>query len=261
MQTYANKIFNISYTPSDFIHSVICLCFFNHNISFNIDLLETEDFQCASDIGFLMDGSGSICRDPGPPEDFRDRCLNWIHMINFLLILVKYMGLAADGTHASVALFSDNPNDPYHHQIAFNDFWDIDGFLEKVSTITYPQYKTTASTLALDRSLNDMFNVANNGMRENKPKTLLFLSDGRCSHGTAEPNPVLCRQPEFERLKEVFSRRNIKVIGIGVGLTVNDPGMEQLGWLTDIVRRTDEFDDLYNPNFALSLDLCQGSPT
>ena len=238
-----------------------CLCFFNHNISINIDLLETKDFSCASDIGFLMDGSGSICWIPGPPPSIPDGCLDWIHMINFLLILVKYMGLANDGTHASVALFSDNPNDPYHHQIKFNDFWDIDGFLKKVSTITYPKYETTASTLALDSSLNVMFNVGKNGMRENKPKTLLFLSDGMCGHGINEPDPVLCEKPEFERLKEVFSRQNIKVIGIGVGLTVNHEGMEELGWLTDIVRRTDEFDDLYNPNFALSLDLCQGSHT
>ena len=237
-----------------------CLCFFNHNISINIDLLETKDFSCASDIGFLMDGSGSICWRP--PGVIPDGCLNWIHMINFLLILVKYMGLSNDGTHASVALFSDNPNDPYHHQIKFDDFWDIDGFLEKVSAITYPKYENTASTLALDSSLNVMFNVRNNGMRENKPKTLLFLSDGGCSHpGVNDPDPVLCEQREFERLKGVFSRQNIKVIGIGVGLTANHDGMEELRWLTDIVRRTDEFDDLYNPNFALSLDLCQGSHT
>ena len=236
-----------------------CLCFFNHNISINIDLLETKDFSCASDIGFLMDGSGSICYDP-VNNDYRDRCLNWIHMINFLLILVKYMGLASDGTHASVALFSNNPNDPYHHKIAFNDFSDIDGFLKNVSTITYPQYITTASTLALDRSLKDMFK-AGNGMRGNIPKTLLFLSDGGCRHGNANPNPVICREPEFKRLNAVFSRRNIKVIGIGVGLTANHEGMKELGWLTDIVRRTDEFDDLYSPNFALSLDLCQGSHT
>ena len=173
--------------------------------------------------------------------------------MNFLLVLVKYMGLAEKQTHVSVALFSATVDNPYHHRIAFNDFYVFDDFLANVSTITFPGYGTTASTRALDRSLTDMFN-ARNGLRVDTPQTLIFLTDGDCRTGG-------CSQTDFERVKRAFSGRSIKVIGIGVGLTANHEGMKELGWLTDIVRRTDEFDDLYSPNFALSLDLCQGSHT
>ena len=76
--------------------------------------------------------------------------------MNFLLVLVKYMGIAEKDTHVSVALFSDSANNPYHHQIAFRDFSVFDDFLAQVSTIEYPSYCCdTASTRALDRSLDE----------------------------------------------------------------------------------------------------------
>ena len=170
--------------------------------------------------------------------------------MNFLLVLVKYMGLAEKQTHVSVALFSATVGNPYHHRIAFNDFYVFDDFLANVSTITFPGYGTTASTRALDRSLTDMFN-ARNGLRVNTPQTLIFLTDGACGSGG-------CSQTDFERVKRAFSGRSIKVIGIGVGGGAN---MEQIGWLTDHTRSTNEFAELYSPDFALKLELCQGINT
>ena len=171
--------------------------------------------------------------------------------MNFLLVLVKYMGIAEKDTHVSVALFSDSVDNPYHHQIAFRDFTVFDDFLAQVSTIEYPSYCCdTASTRALDRSLADMFQ-ASNGMRDNAPLTLIFLTDGQCNAGG-------CLDDEFKRLKRVFFGRSIKVIGIGVGGGAN---MAQIGWLTDNTRSTNQFAELYSPDFALKLDLCQGSHT
>ena len=173
--------------------------------------------------------------------------------MNFLLVLGKYMGLAEKQTHVSVALFSATRDNPYHHRIAFNDFYVFDDFLANVSTITFPGYGTTASTRALDRSLSDMFQ-ASNGMRDNAPLTLIFLTDGQCNAGG-------CLDDEFKRLKRVFFGRSIKVIGIGVGLPDNHPGMDEIGLLTDHRRSTNDFAQLYSPDFALKLELCQGSHT
>ena len=174
--------------------------------------------------------------------------------MNFLLVLVKYMGIAEKDTHVSVALFSDSADNPYHHQIAFRDFTVFDDFLAEVSTIEYPSYCCdTASTRALDRSLADMFQ-ASNGMRDNAPLTLIFLTDGQCNAGG-------CLDDEFKRLKRVFFGRSIKVIGIGVGLPDNHPGMDEIGLLTDHRRSTNDFAQLYSPDFALKLELCQGSHT
>ena len=237
---------------------MICLCVLNHNISINVDLLELEDFQCRSDVGFLVDGTGSICQGT-----FQDGgCLNWIHTMNFLLILVRYMGLATDGTHASVALYSDTAINPYRREIRFDEFTDIDAFLDRVSDITFPDFGTTASTNALATSLTDMFNVNINGMREDVPLTLVFLTDGECRH---RPPESICTEIRFQNLREDFRGREIEVIGIGVGLDENEPNDEnalrQIGWLTDNVATTNDFAELYSPDFALNLDLCQGSHT
>ena len=238
MQTYANEILTkIIYT---FVVSDMSL-FFNHNILINIDLLELEDFNCQSDVGFLIDGSGSICEDP--LGVFNDGCLNWIHVMNFLLILVNYMGIAVRDTHVSVALFG-----PYELRIGFNNFTDIDSFLANVSTIAYPLLGTD-TTNALDMALTNMFQPIN-GMRDNVPQTLVFLTDGQCVGG--------CTDAEFLALRNRFFDRDIQVIGIGAGNRVN---MDEIRLFVQPDRDFEarRFDQLYDRQFALNLELCQGS--
>ena len=46
------------------------------------------------------------------------------------------------------------------------------------------------------------------------------------------------------------------MIGIGAGANVD---MGEIGWLTDQAFRAQRFDLLYDRQFALDLDLCQGS--
>ena len=221
--------------------------FFNRNILINIDILELEDFNCESDVGFLIDGSHSICGTG-------NGCLDWIHTMNFLLILANYMGIAERGTHVSVALFS-----AYDRRIMFNDFWDIDGLLGAVSNIAYPNGHT-ATTLALSMALTgtDLDGVGTgdtamfqpiNGMRDGVPQTLVFLTDGQCGGAN-------CEEIDFLGLRTTFEDREIQVIGIGAGANVD---MGEIGWLTDQAFRAQRFDLLYDRQFALDLDLCQGS--
>ena len=219
--------------------------FFNRNILINIDILELEDFNCESDVGFLIDGSHSICGT-------RNGCLDWIHTMNFLLILANYMGIAERGTHVSVALFSN-----YDRRIMFNDFWDIDGLLGAVSTIEYPS-GNTFTTNALNMALTGltapdqaMFQP-NNGMRDDVPQTLVFLTDGDC-RPIGDPN---CEETVFRDLRTTFEDREIQVIGIGAGANVD---MVEIGWLTDQVFRAQRFDLLYDRQFVLDLELCQGN--
>ena len=224
--------------------------FFNRNILINIDILELEDFNCESDVGFLIDGSQSICRN-------NIGCLDWIHTMNFLLILANYMGIAERGTHVSVALFSN-----YDRRIGFNDFWDIDGLLGAVSTIEYPS-GNTFTTNALNMALTGM-DLAGNGngdmamfqpvnfMRDDVPQALVFLTDGDC-RPIDDPT---CAESVFRDLRTTFEDREIQVIGIGAGANVN---MREIGWLTDQVFEAERFDRLYDRQFALDLDLCQGS--
>ena len=201
-----------------------------------------------------MDNSGSICgggnRDIG--------CLEWIHMINFLLILVKYMGLSQDDTHVSVAFFSEgNTLDScFRLDIRFNQFSDFDDFLATVSTIEYEGWDFDAPTWVLQRSLTDMFNVVGNGWRDDVPSTVIFLTDGGCV-GTLCP----CGQIDLEGVSRDFLNRDIELIAIGVGVNVDTRLLEWLTGPHGNLRLIDEFEALYNPDFALQLDLCQGSRT
>ena len=197
-----------------------------------------------------MDNSGSICRTA-------IGCLEWIHMINFLLILVKYMGLSQDDTHVSVAFFSegDQLDTCFRLDIRFNQFSDFDNFLATVSDIRYEGWRYDAPTWVLQRSLTDMFTVGN-GWRDDVPSTVIFLTDGGCE-GTLCP----CGQIDLEGVSRDFLNRDIELIAIGIGVNVDT---ELLEWLTGPhghLRLIDEFEALYNPDFALQLDMCQGSRT
>ena len=66
--------------------------------------------------------------------------------------------------------------------------------------------------------------------------------DSAITHGTVTATVRSQGSPA----SSAISRQNIKVIGIGVGLTANHDGMKELRWLTDIVRRTDEFDEEFH---------------
>ena len=51
-------------------------------------------------------------------------------------------------------------------------------------------------------------------------------------------------------------------VGVACGFgVVGGANMAQICLLTDNTRSTDDFADLYSPDFALKLDLCQGSHT
>ena len=91
-----------------------------------------------------------------------------------------------------------------------------------------------------------------NGMRDDVPQTLVFLTDGDC-RPINDPN---CEERVFRDLRTTFEGREIQVIGIGVGANVD---MVEIGWLTDQTFRARRFDLLYDRQFALDLELCQGS--
>ena len=186
-------------------------------------------------------------------------CLEWIHMINFLLILAKYMGLSQDDTHVSVAFFSEgNTLDScFRLDIRFNQFSDFDDFLAEVSDIRYEGWLFDAPTWVLQRSLTDMFTVGN-GWRDDVPTTVVFLTDGGCDCGGCA---VPCDQIALEGVSRDFLNRDIELIAIGIGVAVDTTLLEWLTGPHGQLRLIDEFEALYNPDFALQLDMCQGSRT
>ena len=91
-----------------------------HTINhFMISMIEFQRFDCKADVGFLIDGSGSITN--GAEH-------NWNLIKDLILVLAKDLNITEDGAHVAVAVFSDSAT----LDIKFSDFTDYHSFEERV---------------------------------------------------------------------------------------------------------------------------------
>ena len=223
-----------------------------------------KSFKCKADVGFLIDGSGSVVSN--------ETCgfVNWRFALNFVAILAQSLHLSSKDARVAVTQFSSQyfrnnrtDNGLARQEIQFSDHTTSQGFIDDVDNlITQLINSGTPTILGLNFSLNEMFQERT-GMRPDFrefPKTLVFMTDGECtncSFGNNCTNWPDCSPANFRLLRQQYRARRIRTIGIGLGAGVNSTEI-----LSFVERKNyrffSNFRDLYDPGVPLKLGLCDG---
>ena len=224
------------------------------------DPLRKGIFRCKADIGFLIDGSGSIW---GSGE------MNWVHLLNLVLVLTQNIGLSQEGAHASLAIFSGTG---YDQQNVFTEGQDLASFQNTLQEVEFPG-GGTPTRVALQGVLDDMF-TSDSGMRTDVPKTLLFITDGQCNdcatpctiarpcvndNNNDNDNDDTTGNDNGEEilgnLRAEFAAMEVTIIGIFIGQ--NPVNEAQIQFLTDRFVPALNFDELYAPDFPREIGICR----
>ena len=233
-----------------------------------------KSFKCKADVGFLIDGSGSVVSN--------ETCgfVNWRFALNFIVILAQSLHLSSKDARVAVTQFSSQSNFTrinntllnvteyglVRPEIQFSDHTALQGFIDVVDNlITQHINGGTPTILGLNFSLNEMFQERN-GMRPDFrefPKTLVFMTDGICTNCRNDTNINNCvnipdcSPANFRLLRQQYRARRIRTIGIGLGAGVNSTEI-----LSFVERKNyrffSNFRDLYDPGVPLKLGLCDG---
>ena len=158
--------------------------------------------------------------------------------------------MSEHGIHVSITGFSEQAL----LLIPFSRHTNSSTFIREVNNIDHGVFnKDTRTTRGLEVTLTEMFNESN-GMRPEVPKTFIFMTDGECNTGIpGEP----CPDSEFEHYRDLFKKRDIKMIGIGVG----EVDLRQLKILLGDKGKyfqTLDFTQLTQTSFIRELSVCDG---
>ena len=185
--------------------------------------------------------------------------MQWNFVLNFLVVLAQSLQISFNESHAAVTQFSNSKK--VQQEIGFSDHFTLQGFIDAIDNITRLLGRETDHIVGLNYSLNVMFQEAN-GMRRDYPKTLVFMTDGKCTTGICKKfgkNTTannIYEKAELMLLKEKYRARNIKVVGIGV----KERNSNAMKTIVDKENyfTFDNFEDLYDPGLPLTLGLCNG---
>ena len=120
----------------------------------------TNKDACLSDVGFIMDMSGSVGE-------------NWKDEKKFVKRLVKTMNISPRGGHAAITAFSSHAE----LMIKFSDHTTSPGFESAIDALPYWGGDTRIES-ALKVAHDEMFQKSN-GMRSIASKTLVLITDGQ----------------------------------------------------------------------------------
>ena len=184
-------------------------------------------FDCFSDVGFVIDESGSI--------DTQE----WNAVLDFVRQIADTINIP-EGRAAVVAFSSGS-----RHPITFADHQTLIGFENALRGIGKVDGGTNIGA-ALEEARDIMFQ-ASNGMRTNANVGHFFLliTDGQD------------KGPDYIHWREEFARLDIIVIAIGVGDGVNMATLATLSPNNNYHAAT--FDDLLSPEFRAQIRLCRGT--
>ena len=142
------------------------------------------------DVGFILDGSGSI-NDADPN--------NWGRLIFFICDVISQ--LPEQGTQVGVVVFSQTAD----LKIRLKDYHKRDRLLDAVRQLTYPGMDTyTAGGLYVART--QLFNE-HNGDRANAPNVAVLITDGESTIDKMKTIPNA----------QALHRDGIRVICVGIG--------------------------------------------
>ena len=212
-------------------------------------MLEYKFSDCKGDIGFLIDGSGSIVGGTGIPNtgihEYR-----WNLIQDFILVLAKTIGISESGTRMAVVVFSFDAK----LEIQFSDHQNYDSFEKAVLAINNPAASTN-TLRGFEVALNEMFNEST-GMRADQiPKNLIYLTDGQCASMAFD-----CRKEKFEEYGNRFRERKIRKIGIGIGGFINYEAESEI--ISFVGKQNfikeDNFYTIMTEKFRTNLAICDG---
>ena len=170
---------------------------------------------------------------------------NWEKTLNFVNIVVTMMNISVDGSHAALTVFSKKTLAEV--KIPFSPYKTTSSFVEDVYNLPTPEPNWgTYALKGLEKALNQMFTKARK-WRKTVPKTLIYITDGE-SMGA---------DPKFREYKEEFGKRNIRIIGIGVGEDI-DPRQIKLVVEANKYYPLEDFDELAKISFVHNISLCDG---
>ena len=179
-----------------------------------------------SDIGFLLDSSGSLRQYYSKEKDF-------------LKILAGTFGISKDGSHAGVISFSSNVN----HDIKLSDHEDITSFNSAVDKIPHMNQVTRIDS-ALKLAQSDMFSTAEGG-RVGVPKVLILITDGAQYPSSASRQDV--QNPA--EIAEELRASDIVIIVVGIGQLVQKDQLVEIAGKEENVFLAKNFDDLISSEF------------
>ena len=147
------------------------------------------------DVGFILDGSGSI-NDADPN--------NWERLLFFICDVISQ--LPEQGTQVGVVVFSQTAE----LRIKLNQYHQRDMLLDAVKQLTYPGSQTyTARGLYVART--QMF-IDHNGDRVNAPNVAVLITDGESTIDTENTIPNA----------QALHRDGIRVICVGIGDRISE---------------------------------------
>ena len=165
--------------------------------------------QTPVDIGFLIDGSGSV------GEQGFNRVLNFINQV------VSAFNISRDAAQVGVTEFSNKPV----IQIELDDFQDSKLLQDQISKITDSGGRTRTDSAL--RVMSQEFYTYDKGSRPGVPKVLVVVTDGKSSG----------REPLSEAVKGL-RKKGVLIYSVGIGDRIK---MEELREIS----RTDR--DIYTP--------------
>ena len=130
------------------------------------------------DIGFIIDGSGSI-RDANPSDGSFD---NWNLLLQFVASVIDR--LPRSGTQVGAVLFSDRGELLFR----LNRYTNLENARDAILRTRYPGANTNTSG-GLYVARTQLFNV-NNGDRPNVPNLAIVITDGKSTFDSDRTLPI-----------------------------------------------------------------------
>ena len=152
------------------------------------------------DIGFLIDGSGSI-RDANPADGSFD---NWNLLLQFVANVIDRLPRA--GTRVGAVLFSDRGELLFR----LNQYRDLADARDAIMRTRYPGANTNTSG-GLYVARTQLFNV-NNGDRPNVPNLLIAITDGKSTFDNDRTIPIA----------EDLQRDGVNIVAVGITNSVDE---------------------------------------
>ena len=189
------------------------------NITLSTTLIMLQFFTTACeadvDIGFLIDGSGSI-RDANPADGSFD---NWNLLLQFVANVIDR--LPRSGTRVGAVLFSDRGELLFR----LNQYSDLADARDAILRTRYPGANTnTSGGLYVVRS--QLFNV-NNGDRPNVPNLLIAITDGKSTFDNERTIPIA----------EDLRGDGVNIVAVGITNSVDENELRGISSLPQVQNR------------------------
>eukprot|EP00111_Clytia_hemisphaerica_P023393 TCONS_00068905-protein len=202
---------------------------------------ETKTEVCAVpvDLGFIIDASGSI------------GSVNFQKILQFVAKIVDAFDIRPNGTHVGVIYYSDDAKLAFNFNKFEGDALNRENVVNEINKIVVTEGQTRID-LALKKAKEELFTEAG-GMRPDKPKIVLVMTDGRQTKGEDAPDAV-----DLHIASRPLKDLGVQIFSLGIGKNYD------IGELLDIasddasVFRSSDVDELVSIVASITEQTCKG---